>query len=89
MSSKKNSDKETFSLPKTVSLLEHKKLYKNWWTCVVKNSIMPFNSGLYAGRFCMVTPSSVICPKFSEVYSVPISVTAPSPPLRAADYTIP
>lgn len=40
MSSKKNSDKETFSLPKTVSLLEHKKLYKNWWTCVVKNSIM-------------------------------------------------
>ena len=23
----------------------------------------------------MVTPSSVICPKFSEVYSVPISVS--------------
>ena len=61
MSSKKNSDKETFSLPKTVSLFGIQKashlrrepvgtgnvafscprwLYKNWWTCVVKNSIM-------------------------------------------------
>ncbi len=37
MSSKKNSDKETFSLPKTVSFFGTQKSFtKNWWTCVVK-----------------------------------------------------
>lgn len=35
----------------------------------------PFSSGLYGGRFTIVTPVSVICAKDSDVYSRPISVT--------------